>query len=110
MKILGGPGGATNDPDFINGLYPGYYCVTVTDMGAPGCTADSCITLNPPPLLMASIAVANVSCYGGNDGAITIGSLQNVPGVPGGTTTIIYDWNWLNMPGNEDYGGSGPNR
>ncbi|WP_188621361.1 beta strand repeat-containing protein, partial [Flavobacterium suaedae] len=68
----------------IGGLSAGTYPVNVTD--GNGCTATSSITITEPTALVASGNVdANVSCNGGNDGAITVN-------VTGGTGDYSYAW------------------
>jgi gliding motility-associated-like protein len=68
-----------------NNLTAGNYTVTVTD--AHGCTTtSSAIVTQPPVLTAATDTLANVLCYGGNNGSafVTAG---------GGTGTYSYLWN-----------------
>jgi gliding motility-associated-like protein len=51
----------------ITGVNTGTYTVEVTD--AFGCTASEVITLDPPPVLNANIAIASDVCYDGTNGA-----------------------------------------
>lgn len=73
----------------MTGVPTGPYTVTVSDAGACGSTFT---TVNiPQPISSPSIVVLqtqSVSCYGANDGSITVNSY-------GGTGTINYSW----MPG-----------
>jgi len=70
-------------------LAPGTYDVRIRDAANTSCV----ISLNPalvitqPPVLAASIASTNVTCFGGNDGAITIS------GATGGYGTYEYSIN-----------------
>ncbi len=66
-------------------LYTGTYCVTVTDLN--GCTVSDCIFLNQPPDQLAGV-IANhddISCFGYDDGSITINGY-------GGTPPYIFVW------------------
>ena len=68
----------------ISGLAAGSYSVVVTD--ANGCTATCSATVNEPTPVAIQINPSNVSCNGGNDGAINIT-------VSGGTPAYSYLWN-----------------
>ena len=70
-NLLGGPPGGT-------------YYVIVTDNNW-GCTDSSFLTVGQPSQIIANFTVANVSCFGGNDGFIT----TNVSGGVGG---YVYLW------------------
>lgn len=59
------------------------YQVTVTD--ANGCTYTDNVVVNEPTLLTGSTVPTNVSCYGGNDGAIDLI-------VNGGSAPYTYVW------------------
>ena len=66
------------------GLPAGTYCVTVTD--AQGCTADTCLVVNQPPLLViGTIAATLPRCHGDSTG-----QLQAIPA--GGTLPYAYRW------------------
>jgi len=80
-----GPNGFTSPSEDISGLNEGYYAVIVTD--SKGCTATANITLKQPPVLNASLASTNVTCFGANDGTITIS------GATGGTGNFDYSVN-----------------
>lgn len=72
----------------VSGVVAGTYSVTVTD--SKGCTVDkSVIVKEPSPLNIAFDSQRDVSCLGGNDGAITA-----LPS--GGTPNYSYLW----TPGN----------
>ncbi|MDX2002125.1 MAG: SprB repeat-containing protein [Chitinophagales bacterium] len=73
--------GATTE-DLAN-LATGTYTVTVTD--ANGCTATGSGSINQPPLLVSSKTVTNVTCFGGNNGAVDLA-------VSGGTAPYTYLW------------------
>jgi gliding motility-associated-like protein len=53
-----------------NSLSGGLYEVTVTDANL--CTATDTVSIYEPPLITYTTASTNVSCFGGNDGTITI--------------------------------------
>ena len=69
----------------ITGLSAGTYTVTATD--SHGCTGSNNITINEPncPFFLSENH-ANVSCYGGHNGTITIGIHQY-------TGAVTYIWN-----------------
>ena len=74
--------GDTDNP--IDSLAAGTYSVTVTD--AHGCTVEDQITLTDIPGPTATISnVVNVSCYGNNDGSITVSA-------SGGSSPYTYTW------------------
>ncbi len=73
-------GATTQD---ISGLTAGTYTVTVTDN--VGCTKTASATVSQPPVLALSTVVTNVSCFGGNNGAINLT-------VSGGTPGYTYVW------------------
>lgn len=65
-------------------LTAGTYTVTVND--ANGCSASTSYTVNQPvSALSGNISVANVSCFGGNDGSATAIAT-------GGTSPYTYSW------------------
>lgn len=65
------------------GMAPGNYEVVVTD--ANGCSIrENVIVLQPDPLLV-SAEIADVSCYGGNDGRISLG-------ISGGNGNYTVGW------------------
>ncbi len=69
----------------ISNLGPGIYCVTGTDQF--GCSVTRCDTLNaPPPLVVDSISVRDVSCFGENDGIVRAFA-------SGGTGNRSFSWN-----------------
>ena len=78
-----GPETPDNDPQDLTGLAAGTYMVTVTD--ANGCTASHTAMVNQPTALSLSTVVTNVTCAGGNNGAIDLT-------VTGGTPGYTYDW------------------
>ncbi|MBI4649041.1 MAG: T9SS type A sorting domain-containing protein [Bacteroidia bacterium] len=75
----------------ISGLTANTYTVTVTDNN--GCTVTNNITINQPSGLTLTTVVTNVSCFGGNNGAINLT-------VAGGTSP--YQYNWSNSATIED--------
>jgi hypothetical protein len=89
-----GPDGFTAPTEDISGLKAGYYAVTVID--SKGCAATGNITLTQPPVLNAAVASTNITCFGANDGTITIS------GATGGTGTYGYTIN-----GGTSWAGSG---
>jgi hypothetical protein len=66
--------------DVIN-LSAGTYTVTVTD--ADGCKLSTAYTVTQPTAANVSAAPANTTCFGGNDGKITVSA-------SGGTGTLQY--------------------
>ena len=78
-----------NDPavqttSTATGLCASAYTVTTTD--ANGCTSVSSTTITQPPALsIALVSSSNVTCNGGNNGAITIN-------VTGGSPGYTYGW------------------
>ncbi len=88
-------GGFTqNDPSTStdNNLTPSTYTVTVTD--ANGCTASGSTTVGGPAAITAQLSVTNVSCFGGNNGSVSVTA-------GGGTGTIGYTWSAnAGLPGN----------
>ncbi len=65
------------------GLQAGTYTVTITD--GNGCIEIAEITLNEPGSLSLSFIIDNVTCFGGNDGSISIQ-------VIGGSAPYSYIW------------------
>lgn len=66
------------------GLSVGTYTVTATDVN--GCTATGTVTLTQPDTLsLTSSNIINVSCFGGNNGSVTVA-------FTGGTGAITYLW------------------
>ena len=64
-----GPGGYQSNAQNISGLAAGTYSVTVTD--ANGCTATQSTSLIGPALNI-TLNASNISCYGQNDGSISV--------------------------------------
>jgi gliding motility-associated-like protein len=74
--------------DSISNLAAGTYNVTVTSLN---CSATGSYTITQPqPLAVALQNKTDVSCNGGNDGAINLN-------VTGGTTAYSYTWNPANV-------------
>ncbi len=71
--------------DAPSGLSAGSYDVTVTD--ANGCTESETLTVEGPeaPITITNDQVTDVTCFGGNDGALQINISGGTPG---------YDINW----------------
>ncbi|MBL4656488.1 MAG: SprB repeat-containing protein, partial [Flavobacteriales bacterium] len=68
-------------------LFPGNYTVTVTDFN--GCNIVASVSISEPAILTAVITDSvNMSCFGVNDGSITVA-------VSGGTTPYYYLWSDL---------------
>ena len=53
-----------------NNLTAGTYCVTVSD--ETGCSSSLCETLTEPSEIIVTESISNTSCFGGNDGTITL--------------------------------------
>jgi len=77
-----GPNGFSSDQPHETSLAPGEYCLVVTD--ANGCTAQNCITLTEPPLLVASTTTQPASC-GANVGSADLS-------VAGGSAPFSFLW------------------
>ncbi|MCW5908676.1 MAG: choice-of-anchor L domain-containing protein [Chitinophagales bacterium] len=68
----------------LTALGSGSYTVTVTQNA--NCTASASVTVqSPPAILFASPVVNNTTCFGGNDGSISITA-------SGGTGSLVYLW------------------
>jgi len=68
-------------------LIAGPYTVTVTD--SHGCTDTYTTTITEPDVLEVNLSTqTEVSCFGGNNGSITVS-------VTGGTTAYAYEWSHL---------------
>lgn len=96
-----GPGAFTASTSNISGLLAGNYSVTVTD--ANGCTKSGVYTVTQPGAIVITNTLSsypggnNVSCYGANNGSITVN-------VSGGTPAYSYLWS-----GPSSYTASTPN-
>lgn len=77
--------------DFANNLCPGEHSLTVTD--ANGCQSISSLSISEPPPLSISGTAIHTSCYGGNDGMITVTA-------SGGTGNYSYSWPQLGESSN----------
>ncbi len=77
--------GQTTGTNTMTGLSAGVHCVTVMD--ANNCTAQTCATITQPSAISISfISQTNVSCFGGNNGAVTAVASN-------GAGAYIYLWN-----------------
>ncbi len=74
-------------------LSSGTYSVVVTD--SFGCVTLTGIQINEPAPISTSSIVTNVSCYGAQDGAVSLST-------QGGTLPYVYYWS--NMPGSVNQG------
>ncbi len=87
-------GGATwQSSDSFTGLAPGFYDVRIRDAAFTACeiTLDGLLEITQPDILAASLASTDITCYGADDGTITISSPTGGYGtyeytVDGGTT------------------------
>ncbi|MBO0950121.1 hypothetical protein [Fibrella forsythiae] len=77
-----GPMGNATTQNLTN-LSAGSYSVVVTD--ANGCTATTTRSVTQPPLLTLGASYDDVTCFGGNDGQITVSPA-------GGTLPYSYSW------------------
>lgn len=59
-----------NNSQLINNLSQGVYSVLVTDTN--GCTTTDTVYINAPPLIQHEIAVQHITCFGFNDGALSV--------------------------------------
>ncbi len=81
------PGGLINGTGIFNGLSANTYTISVMD--ASGCgpvTSGDIIVNEPPPIIINNEIANNISCFGANDGIITITA-------SGGTGTLTYTLN-----------------
>jgi PKD repeat protein len=70
-------GGATwQASGSFSGLMPGFYNVRIRDAANPNCifTVNGSLNITEPPVLNAVVAKTNITCFGANDGTITISS------------------------------------
>jgi len=75
-------GGSAVTTNTFNGLIPGTFGILVTDNN--GCTKrDTTVITSPTQLLINTVAVANVTCYGQPNGSLTVGA-------SGGVTPYMY--------------------
>ncbi len=78
-----GPGGFVSTDDIIIDLNDGEYCFEITD--AIGCVVSDCYALEDPLPLVLGESLLNISCFGENDGEITLD-------VTGGYTPYTQEW------------------
>jgi hypothetical protein len=91
-RYIWSPTGQTTSS--ATGLPAGTYSVTVTDDN--GCTiADQITVRQPPVLIIDSIRVRNVLCYGGSDGTLEIFASGGVPSYNYSLDGRIYQSNAL---------------
>ncbi|MEZ4938742.1 MAG: gliding motility-associated C-terminal domain-containing protein [Crocinitomicaceae bacterium] len=72
-----GPGGFTSNIDDISGLQAGIYTLVVTDNS--GCIANGTSTLTQPAAITLNVGSTPVSCFGGNDGEVTVAISGGTP-------------------------------
>lgn len=77
-------GGAYTNSTYFTGLTVGTYNVNVKDLS--GCSATTAVTISPPITVSASVVTTNLSCFGGNNGTLTITA-------NGGTAPYTYSLN-----------------
>jgi gliding motility-associated-like protein len=71
IQFLIQPTGVNNTTGYFNGLSVGNYTITATDQ--QGCnTVTQVLITQPTPLVGTSPQLTMVTCYGGNDGAISV--------------------------------------
>ena len=78
----------------LNGLAPGTYGVTVTDVN--GCFVNTSGAVTEPDTLDASSVVVDATCFGGNDGSIDLTPDGGLP---------PYQYSWSNGPTSQDISG-----
>lgn len=85
------PGIIISTDQTADNLVTGTYCVTVTDDNL--CTFSDCILIDQPPDQLAGVLANHddISCYGYDDGSITINGYGGTP---------PYIWTWEYPPGN----------
>jgi hypothetical protein len=83
-----GPNGFTDSNEDISGIEGGMYIVIVTD--GFGCSETSSIQIiDPNPITISGIATTNVSCYGLNNGTVSVMAA-------GGFTPYTFDYGTAN--------------
>lgn len=95
-----GPNGFTSTAANISGLMPGVYTLTIE----AGCTYTNTYTVTEPTdLVLTTDSVKNITCFGDNDGLISIT-------VFGGTSPYTYAWTKNGLPFStvEDISNLGP--
>lgn len=60
----------------LDSLDPGTYTIRVTNSN--NCFKDTTITLNPPPVIYPIVNMVKPTCYGGNNGSITLNASGGV--------------------------------
>jgi hypothetical protein len=70
-------GGAPQNSNVFNDVANGTYTVTVTD--GNGCTATSTVTVAVNGLVVSAIINGQISCFGENDGSITVTASGGLP-------------------------------
>jgi len=91
-------GGTWQGSGSFTGLAPATYHVKIRDAAHSSCeiTLDGSLTITQPPMLNANVASSDVTCFGANDGSITI------TGATGGYGTYEYS-----IDGGSSWHGSG---
>jgi large repetitive protein len=79
-----GPNGFVSSDEDISGLEAGDYDLNITD--AAGCQMATSFTVDSPPILVVSLDVTPISCFGSNDGAIDLT-------ISGGQPSYTVEWN-----------------
>ena len=68
---IAGPGGVWQNSNTFNGLIAGTYTIVIQDNNS--CSQSIGITITEPTILVVSQAtITNVSCFGGNDGSLSV--------------------------------------
>ena len=86
------PGGVSNSTGTFNNLAPGNYSVEVTDVHSCPNATSNILTISEPDILEFTSATSeNISCFGANDGTVTVTASGGTPPYsftisPGGTT------------------------
>jgi hypothetical protein len=67
-------GGTWQSSGTFTALAPGYYNVQIRDAAYPNCVIilNSSLRITEPPVLVANVSSTNITCFGSNDGTITI--------------------------------------
>ncbi len=91
----------TATPHVFSGLLPGPYTVQIRDFAHTGCVIDlSTKTITEPVVLTASVASTMITCYGANNGTITV---SNPTGGYGKYETSINGTNWFTVETSSNY-------
>ncbi|MCD6201744.1 MAG: gliding motility-associated C-terminal domain-containing protein [Bacteroidales bacterium] len=99
-----GPGGYHSTLEDVSGLSAGSYILTITDANACAYVPDT-MTVDQPAVISISAVTTDVTCYGADDGTLTITATGGTPpfvfSIDGGTTYLNNGGSFTGLtPGN----------